>query len=49
MSAQFFERLKSAHDRISRQIESEGRLVLTNDLKVSELKIFRGVAAFCFF
>ena len=41
MSAQFLDRLKSAHDRISRQIESEGRLVLPDDLKVSELKKLR--------
>lgn len=38
MSVQFFERLKSAHDRISKQIESEGRLLRPDDSRLSKLK-----------
>ena len=38
MSVQFFERLKSARDRISKQIESEGRLLRPDDSRLSKLK-----------
>ncbi|EPR17696.1 DUF465 domain-containing protein [Sphingobium indicum] len=38
MSARFLGRLKAAHDRISKQIESESRVLQPDEARLSKLK-----------